>query len=327
MTFVVAPRVIVMIRTISLLFLFLFSCGNEFVVTPHKVIEVEVVVEDSSPPVYSDPPPTEVVIEYLEQPTKPESLDVLVVLDTSCSMRDDYEKVSIGMDLLRGDIEPLTQDYQLAIINSSLAISGGRGYFSGPYDTDSTSIDFLLAPSLLASDFYETTFQAHYQFATDTPEGEIFLRPDVDKLFIYISDEEEQSVIPTQIFKEWLDEQYEDVQYDVVSIAIIFDSDPSCMVTTANIGYKYQELMNYYNKMVIDFCGDWQLALADSSFLLSQAQHLNLSRIPIEDSIVVYQDGVEETMWYYLDSTNTVYFEFPMSEGSVIKVGYDSLVQ
>lgn len=325
--FVVAHHVIVMIRITSLLFLFLFSCSNEFIVTPHKVVEVEVVVEDSSPPVYSDPPPTEVVIDYLEQPTKPDSLDVLIVLDTSCSMRDDYEKVSIGMDLLRSEIEPLTEDYQLAIINSSLIEGGGRGYFSGPYNRDSTSIDFLLAPSILASDYYETAFQAHYQFATDTSEGATFLRPDVDKLFIYISDEEEQSMIPPQIFKEWLDDQYEDVQYDVVSIAIIFDSDPSCMVVTNNIGYRYQELLDYYNKMVIDFCGDWQLALADSSFLLSQAQHLNLSRIPIEDSIVVYQDGVEETMWYYLPSTNTVYFEFSMSEGSVIKVGYDSLVQ
>ncbi len=61
-------------------------------------------------------PDTEVIVEYFEQPSKPESLDVLFVLDTSCSMSDDYEKVSIGMDLLRGDIETLTNDYNMAII-------------------------------------------------------------------------------------------------------------------------------------------------------------------------------------------------------------------
>ena len=56
--------------------------------------------------------------------------------------------------------------------------------------------------------------------------------------------------------------------------------------------------MDYYNKNVVDFCGDWQVALADSSFLLSEITHLNLSRTPIEDSIIVYQNGIEETMWY-----------------------------
>ena len=154
-----------------------------------------------------------------------------------------------------------------------------------------------------------------------------FLRPDVDKLIIYISDEDEQSTIPVGIFRNWLEDYHQEVQYDIVSIAITPTSDLDCAYTEVNIGVKFQELMDYYNKNVVDFCGDWQVALADSSFLLSEITHLNLSRTPIEDSIIVYQNGIEETMWYYLPSTNTVYFEFPMIEGSVIKVGYNSLAE
>ena len=75
---------------------------------------------------------------------------------------------------------------------------------------------------------------------------------------------------------------------------------------------------------MIDICGDWQLALADSSFLVTQITHMQLSRTPIEDSIVVYQNGIKENNWYYLDYTNTVYFEFDIQDGSVIKVGYES---
>ena len=73
-------RVIAMTKIISLLFLFLFSCGNDFVITPADVIEVEATLpEDTAPQ-------TEVVIDYFVHPSKPSSLDVLVVLDTSCSM-------------------------------------------------------------------------------------------------------------------------------------------------------------------------------------------------------------------------------------------------
>jgi len=149
---VVVHHVIVMIRITSLLFLFLFSCGSEFLVSPHKVVEVEVIVEDSGPPVYADPPPTEVVVDYFEQPTKPDALDVLFVLDTSCSMRDDYEKLSIGMDLLRTDIEVLTNDYQLAIINSSLIYNSSKPFFVGPFDRNTSSIDLFPPPSLLSND-------------------------------------------------------------------------------------------------------------------------------------------------------------------------------
>ena len=51
---------------------------------------------------------TEVVVEHFVQPDKPENLDVLFVIDTSCSMSDNFENVSIGLDLLRDDIETLT---------------------------------------------------------------------------------------------------------------------------------------------------------------------------------------------------------------------------
>jgi hypothetical protein len=78
--------------------------------------------------------------------------------------------------------------------------------------------------------------------------------------------------------------------------------------------------------MVIDICGDFQLALAENSFLIKPITHMGLSRFPIEESIVVYQNGIKEEDWYYLASTNTVYFEFEILEGAAIKIGYETLV-
>ena len=305
-----------MIKIISLLSLLLTACSSDISLFPKEVTEIEVVLEDTAPQ-------TEVVIEYFVQPSKPESLDVLFLLDTSCSMRDDYEKVSLGMDLLRGDIEVLTHDYQMGIINSSL-----RGtYFIGTFDSNTSSIEILLAPNVLTADAEETPFASQYEFTTYSPEGLSFLRMGIPKLYVYISDEDEQSSLPVGVFKEWLDEYHGDTQYDVITIAIRENSDVDCSWGDQNIGHRYEQLSNYFNKTNIDFCGDWQLALADSSFLLREITYMSLNRRPIEDSIVVYQDGVKEEYWYYLEATNTVYFEFDILEGSVIKIGYDSVVE
>ena len=76
--------------------------------------------------------------------------------------------------------------------------------------------------------------------------------------------------------------------------------------------------------MIIDICGDFQLALADSSFLLTPITYKNLTKEPIEDSIVVYKDGILQQDWYYLFNTNTVYFEFEIEANSIIKIGYNS---
>ena len=67
--------------------------------------------------------------------------------------------------------------------------------------------------------------------------------------------------------------------------------------------------------------------MADSSFLLSPVTYLGLSETPVEESIVVYQNGEEEDLWYYLPETNTVYFEFVLDEGSVIEVGYKTITE
>jgi len=76
------------------------------------------------------------------------------------------------------------------------------------------------------------------------------------------------------------------------------------------------------NKTIIDICGDFQLALAENSFIVNPITHMKLSETPVEDSIVVYNNGNIEQMWYYLPQTNTVYFEFPIDGGEIIKIGY-----
>ena len=261
--------------------------------------------------------PNRVVVEHIVQPIKSESLDVLAVLDTSCSMSDNYDELSLGLEILKYDILNLTNDFSISFINSSLT----GNYFVGPLDDSSDTIDLLLAPHVLSRDSREMAYQSLYQF-TNSPEAVLALRPNTDKLFIFVSDENEQSTVPVSVFKDWLHSYNEKTQHDVITISITERSD--CAYAQIDIGTRYNELSNYYGKQYIDICSDWSNALADSSFLVNLKNYINLEQVPVQDSIVVAVNGEETELWYYLESKNTVYFDFELVEGSLITVGYNT---
>jgi len=303
--------VTVMTRIIKLLLLSvtMMTCVTDYSVVTNEELVIDIRDTQES---------TQVVVDYYVQPEKPTDLDVLVILDTSCSMSDNFDNVSIGLDILRGDIEVLTFDYQMALINSSLR----EQYYVGPIDSDTSSMEIYIAPYALASDSTEELFSSLYRF-TSTEEGQTFLRQGVDKLYIFVSDEPEQSGMPVSLFKEWMDEYHADVTHDIVVIGINDQSDCDTYYSLdPNAENRFLKLANYYNKTIIDICGDFQLALAENSFIVNPITHLNLSETAIADSIVVYNNGNIESLWYYLPQTNTVYFEFPISGGEIIKVGY-----
>tara|TARA_Y100000296_G_C5166698_1_gene255042 strand:+ start:1038 stop:2030 length:993 start_codon:yes stop_codon:yes gene_type:complete len=280
------------------------GCQNDYILATEVVEEVAA-------------PATEVVVDSLIQPEEVVQLDVLIVLDTSGSMSDNYEQVSRGVELLRGDIELITIDYQIGFINSSLK----ETYFVGPFDVYSSSIDFLLAPWLLGNDHLETAFYGTYMFATNTAEGEDFFRESADKLLIFISDEDEQSSLTAQVFHEWIKDYFGLVQRDVVTIVTLETSECE-NARGLNVGEKFIELSAYYGKTAIDICSDWELALADSSFLTGPKNYIELSQAPIEDSIKVYVDHIETEEWYYLSETNIVYLDFIPSEGQLVEIAY-----
>ena len=261
-----------------------------------------------------------VVVDSLVQSDKIDQLDVLVVLDTSGSMSDNYADVADGMDILRTDIESLTLDYKFGYITMD------PNYLSylGPYDASSTTIDMLMAPSLLPSTFLEEGFSSTYSFF-NAPEGLAFKRQEADFLLFLISDEDEQSAITADLFYEWLHDEFQNVNHDVVTITQLEDSECGY---TYDIGYKYEELANLYSKDPIDICEeDWSVWLSDSSYLTQLKDYIKLSESePIVESIVVYVDGVDTYDWTYLEEANPVQLGFVPDHGSIVEVGYNVYV-
>lgn len=286
----------------------MLSCTAEYSVRTGEVIEIGETGEVVG----------EIHVDSFIQPSKPEQVDVLVLLDTSCSMSDNYNQVSTGIELLRADLNNVTNDYNIAFINTSLL----DPYFAGIFDNHSPIIDFIMAPWSLGGDFTEAGFSALYDFTNTTPEAIEFFRETADKLFIFISDEEEQSNIPVGVFEAWLKDEFKGVQRDVVSIVTLPDSECELTNYYANIGQRYIDLARLYGKDGIDICSDWELWLANSTFLRGPRDYIKLSYTPIKDSIKMYVDRIETTAWDYDESTNTVFFHRTPPEGALVEAAY-----
>ena len=262
-----------------------------------------------------------VVVDSFIQANRLEELDVLVALDTSGSMYDNYEDVADGMEILRTDIESLTLDYKFGYIT----MDPNRLSYVGPYDSSSTAIDMLMAPSLLPGTMLEEGFAATYTFL-ESEEGLAFRRPDADFLLFLISDEDEQSAISSDLFYDWMHDEFKDVEHDVVSIVNPDDENASW---AHEIGYKYIELSSLYGKDVLDIkAEDWSIWLSDSSYLTQKIDYIVLSEPdPILESIVVYVNQQAIYGWSYLEDTNTVKLDNPPDYGAVVEVGYNVYVQ
>ena len=259
-----------------------------------------------------------VVVDSFIQVDRLEELDVLVVLDTSGSMSDNYDEVADGMAILRSDIESLTLDYQFGYIT----MDPTDLFYTGPYNSSSTEIDMLMAPSLLPSTFLEEGFGATYTFF-DTADGLAFRRPEADFLLFLISDEDEQSAISASLFYDWMHAEFQEVNHDVV--CVVNPDDGSQNDWTNEIGYKYIELASLYGKDEVSLQeSDWSVWLSDSSYLTQQIDYIILSETePILDSIIVYIDQESVSDWVYVKETNIIKLGTVPGYGSVVEVGYN----
>jgi len=265
---------------------------------------------------------TRVVVDSVRQIDRIGKIDILVVIDTSGSMSDNFDSIGTGMEELRVDIEGLTSEYHFGFITAD----GQNLGFSGIYDSSSSAIDMLVAPSTLPPANGEAGFMATYSFLT-SEDGAGFIREESDLLLFLISDEDEQSGISASIFSEWLYSITPSTRHDVVSITQIENS--LCFSSFSNdVGYKYIEIANIYGKSAIDICGEaWSVWLSESSFLTQRIDSIALSDpAPVISSIVAYIDGEKTDRWEYSEGSNSVIFNFTPDYGSYIEVGYDVFI-
>lgn len=271
---------------------------------------------------------TRVVVDSFIQEELLDNLDVLVVIDTSCSMTDDQERVAVGIEELTNSLGNITYDFQIGFINDNIQ----NITYAGPYDSQHNIVDFMIGMSMLQESFVEQSYFTTTMFLSspDLTDMNIYLpinvgvdelirpfaRTGVPLLIFIVSDEDEQSTINSSIMHDWLLAFKGEDQVDVVTIA---STEAECSL----VGFKYMEISQLFGKDTINICDEnWENWLADASFLTHQKREIYLSDNPIEDSIVVYLDGNSEFGWRYKKTSNSVLLDVAPEPSTLVEVGY-----
>jgi len=290
-------------RFVNLCCLFIFStlfgCGPDFLIISQPG---DVVVVDS------------LIIPVVD------GIDILSIVDTSCSMMDgDLDRVADGMVNLRRDIEPITQNYQFGFIDAA-AIST----FYGPLTPTEADIDFrMIVNTFSVKNTSEVPFGSLYNYITT--DG-TFIREGSDLLIFIFTDEKEQTTVTAQEMHDWLISSWPEKRIDVVAVVPTNLQNDGIHDSCGEIDQKYTDFSHLFGREPIDLCfSDWGTWLSESSFLTSADVKIFLTAEPIASSIVVYVDHTRTHDFSYDENENTVHLDFTPDPGSLIEVGYKVL--
>jgi hypothetical protein len=290
-------------RFVNLCCLFIFStltgCGQDFSIIsqPDSVVAVD-----------------SLILPIVDK------IDILSVVDTSCSMMDgDLNRVADGMVNLRHDIEPITQDYQFGFIDAA-----SNSTFYGPLTPTETDIDFrMIVNTFNMQNGAEVPFASLYDYITT--DGS-FIREGSDLLIFIFTDEKEQTAITAQEMHNWLISRWPEKRIDVVSIVPTIIQADGMHATCGEIDQKYTDFSHLFGRETIDLCfSDWGAWLSESSFLTTADVKILLTAEPIASSIVVYVNHTRTHDFSYDENENTVHLDFTPDPGSLIEVGYKVL--
>lgn len=263
---------------------------------------------------------TDIWIDSFTQVGSFESIDILWVIDRSCSMNNNDTELLLGIESMMNLLSP-DVNWRLKMITAgNWGVPQSNSF---PLTQGATYHDALSMLNTLPDDGGEAGFEALYNYITYDSYAQTWLRRDAAILVVFVSDEEEQSSMSVNEFTSW----YESLRSSAYASSIVnVDAAKSMCASTPssmNIGYRYIEATDYFKGNVIDICSsDWSSGVAEATSRIEPYEHYTLSHLPYEDTVVVFQNGLPLNTWYYEPLDNTVYFDEPPAEGALIEIGY-----
>jgi len=267
-------------------------------------------------------PDTEIWIDSFTQVGAFEEIDILWVIDKSCSMMQHDAALIDGVEAMMNSL-PTDVNWRLKMITA-----GGSSHIIQPTtfpltrgDTPTDALDMLNA---LPADGYEKGFDAVKNYIMTDTYAQTWMRHDASLLVVFVSDEEEQAAMTVNDFIMW----YENIRNGVymASIVNVETADSICTHKPYSnmIGARYIEATDYFSGNVIDICeDDWATAVEEATNQIEPYEDYMLTHKPYEGTIVVFEDGIPFNHWYYNKLDNKVYFDIIPFEGSLIEIGYD----
>jgi hypothetical protein len=313
-------------------FLFLISCLSDqmMVYEVEKITYEEVETWVSQQDVYIEgdtiiadtgQDAADIWVDHFTQPGNFEGVDILWVIDPSGSMVNDRPQVIAGIGDMIAALP--AADWRLAIIPSD----AGRAKLvqEFPLIPGDDAVDAENQLNTTVSGFLEAGFDAVKAYITENSYSPTWMREDAALLIVFVSDEEEQSIVkfPSALdFASWIGNERE---YVFVSSIINFrTSESECNAPAQFEGKRYMEAADAFNGQKIDICAeDWSQGVADAGNQITQYDYWKLTHIPIyEDRIYVFIDGVPNYDWYYVSAENRVYFNTMPEDKSLVEIAY-----
>ena len=301
-------RVIALILT----FLSLVAC-SEWSISDQRTIVETIVIE----------PKSEIWVDEFEQVEDFDKIDIIWVLDRSCSM------TSINQTLL-DSIETMMNALPTDVNWRLKMITAGTAWTTLQPDTFPLTRGDILSDAeqmlnALPGDQGEEGFDALKNYVSINEYARTWLRPSAAMLVVFVSDEEEQSDNSATVedFTRWY-EAYRPTVF-LASIVNLPRDESICdpPPVSFNVGDRYIEAAEYFEGEVVDIClDDWSLAVRQATNQMKPIEFYELTHEPYVESIIVYVDGEVSYDWHYNDVQNMIEFTVVPPSFAEVRMAY-----
>ncbi len=259
-------------------------------------------------------------------------VDVLLVVDNSCSMVDEQEKLASNFGSFIEAFEDADVNYQIGVITTDTDDIGQSGRLQGPLVTSEMPYDE--AEALFVETVSLGTTGSGYEAGLDAArlalspellaaENQDFLREEASLSIVFVSDEEDSSPDPVDLYLDFFYavkspegyEAYRDSRLMNMS-AVVGPLPDGCSISEddqypAVPGSRYIDLATRTNGIISSICdAEFGPLVRELGLNISGLQaEFYLSRWPDLATLVVKIDEEETTTWSYLAEQNSIVFD------------------
>ncbi len=266
-------------------------------------------------------PEIEIWVDSFTQVGAFDDMDILWVIDGSCSMISHHPQLVKGVEAMMGNL-PGDVNWRLKMITAgdSTWITQSNLF---PLTRGDDIDDAIYMLNDLPSDGGEAGFGAVKNYVETDTYAQTWMRPDAALLTVFVSDEPEQSGIDVSDFIWW----YENRRTTgfMASIVNLPEAESVCPFTTGptHIGQEYIDATEHFNGAVVDICNpDWATAVEDATQEIEPYEDYELQHIPYKNTIAVFVNQEPFYEWHYNSWENRIYFDELPEEGALVEMAY-----
>ncbi len=262
-------------------------------------------------------PTGDIWVDSFNQPGTTDGVDILWILDSSCSMTDDQDRLIAGIGEMMNNLPEA--NWRLNMVTSSPILAETEELF--PLVPGDTADDAREMYDDISKNEQERGMDTALSYILENPYAETWMRWNSALLLVFVSDEEDQSDANLGDFIYWL-EGLRPAVY-VSSIVNLAPKESLCNTNDLDTGLLYHEVTNAFDGVVIDICQkDWTSGVRDASIQIDPISEWELTHLPIQGSIVVFVDGQPYYKWFYNPTLNKIKFDVLPDGGSLVEIGY-----